>query len=132
MSEENVETVSRLLEAFNARDLDGFSDRTTPDFEWSPSMVAIEGEVFIGRTGIETYFGRMIDGWDTFRVDAGELRDLGNRVLWSGRLEGRGRISGAPVSAPLDILYELRDGKISQMRSFLDHDEALKAAGLAE
>jgi ketosteroid isomerase-like protein len=132
MSQENVEVVRRLLDAFNARDLDRFSDQTTPDFEWSPSMVAIEGEVFVGRAGIETYFARMIDGWDTFRVEDGELRDLGDRVLWSGRLEGRGRISGAPVSASLDILYELRDGKVTQMRSFLDHDEALKAVGLEE
>ena len=132
MSQENVEVVKRLLDAFNARDLERFSDQTTPDFEWSPSMVAVEGEVFFGRAGIETYFGRMIDGWDTFRVEDGELRDLGDRVLWSGRLEGRGRISGAPVSAPLDILYELRDGKVTQMRSFLDHAEALKAVGLAE
>jgi ketosteroid isomerase-like protein len=132
MSQENVELVKRLLDAFNAKDLDRFTGLTTPDFEWSPSMVAIEGEVFVGRAGIEAYFGRMTDGWDSFRVEDGVLRDLGSRVLWSGRLEGRGRISGAPVSAPLDILYELRDGKISSMRSFLDHDDALKAAGLDE
>ncbi len=132
MSQENVELVKRLLDAFNARDVDRFSEQTTPDFEWSPSMAAIEGDVFIGRPGIETYFGRMVDGWDSFRVEAGELRDLGDRVLWSGRLDGRGRMSGATVSAPLDILYEVRDGKISSMRSFLDHNEALKAVGLAE
>src|SRR3954470_11464508 len=107
MSQENVEIVKRLLDAFNARDLDRFSDQTTPDFNWSPSMVAIEGEVFVGRAGIETYFGRMRDGWDSFRVEDGVLRDLGNRVLWSGRLDGRGRISGALISEPLDILYEL-------------------------
>src|SRR6476660_8514184 len=124
MSQENVETVERLLEAFNAKGLDRFAELTTPDFEWSPSMVAIEGEEFVGRAGIETYFGRMSDGWDSFRVEDGVLRDLGNRVLWSGRLEGRGRISGALISEPLDILYELRDGKISSMRSFLDHDDA--------
>jgi ketosteroid isomerase-like protein len=132
MSQQNVELVKRLLDAFNARDLARFIDLTTPDFEWSPSMVAIEGEVFIGHAGIETYFGRMIDGWDSFRVEGGELLDLGDRVLWSGRLDGRGRMSRATVSAPLDMLFEVRDGKISSMRSFLDHDEALKAAGLEE
>jgi ketosteroid isomerase-like protein len=132
MSRENVEIVEQLLDAFNARDLDGFSRQTTEDFEWSPSMVAIEGEVFIGRQGIETYFGRMIDGWDSFRVEADEVRDLGERVLVSGRLDGQGRISGALVSAPLDILYEVRDGKVASMRSFLDHDDALKAAGLED
>jgi len=55
-----VELVGRFIHAFNERDLDTFTEMTTPDFEWSPSMVAIEGEVFVGREGIETYFGRMI------------------------------------------------------------------------
>jgi ketosteroid isomerase-like protein len=132
MSRENVETVERLLDAFNAKDLDRFAELTTPDFRWSPSMVAIEGEVFVGRAGIETYFARMADGWDSFRLEEGVLQDLGDHVFWSGRLDGRGRISGVPVSAPLDILYELQGGKISAMRSFLDHGEALNAAGLDE
>lgn len=132
MSQENVEIVRRLLEGFNARDLDGFAGLTTQEFEWSPSMVAIEGEVFVGREGIETYFGRMIDAWDEFRVVDGEFQDLGDRVLWRGRLVGRGRISGAPVSAPLDMLFGVREGQVSSMRSFLDHAEALKAVALDE
>ena len=132
MSEQNVQLVVRLLDAFNERDLDRFAELTTPDFEWSPSMVAIEGEVFLGREGIETYFGRMIDAWDEFQTIADELRDLGDRVLWLGRLEGRGRVSGVPVSAALDILYDVRGGKISRMRSFLEHDDALHAAGLED
>jgi uncharacterized protein len=132
MSQENVEVVKRLHDAFNARDLDGFSAQTTADFEWSPSMVAIEGEVFIGRGGIEAYFARMIEGWDWFRVEDGEFRDLGDFVMWSGRLDGRGRLSGVPVSAPLDIVYDVRDGKVARMRSFLDREAALKVMGLAE
>src|SRR5262245_45410343 len=124
MSQENVEMVKRLVDAFNAKDLARFTELTTPDFEWSPSMVAIEGEVFVGREGIESYFGRMRDGWDSFRLEDGEFSDLGDRVMWTGRLEGRGRISGATVSAPLDILYEVRGGKAASMRSFLDRAEA--------
>jgi ketosteroid isomerase-like protein len=127
MSQENVELVRRLTDAFNAKDLARFTELTTPDFEWSPSMVAIEGEVFVGPEGIESYFDRMRDGWDSFRVEDGELSDLGDRVMWSGRLDGRGRISGATVSAPLDILFEVRGGKVSSMRSFLDREDALNA-----
>jgi hypothetical protein len=39
-----------LLDAFNRRDSDGFADATTPDFEWSPSVVAVDGEVFAAVT----------------------------------------------------------------------------------
>jgi len=38
--------------------------------------------------------------------------------------------SGVPVDAPLGMVLDFRDGKISRMRFFLDHGEALKAAGL--
>ena len=132
MSQENVAVVQRLIDAFNDRDPDIFAGFTTPDFEWITSMAAVEGEVFVGRVGIETYFGRMRDAWDVFQTLAEEYRDLGDRVLLLGRLDGRGRTSGVPVSAPLDILFDLRGGRISRMHSFLDHDEALRAAGLAE
>jgi ketosteroid isomerase-like protein len=132
ISEQSVEIVKRLIDAFNDRDLDTFAGLTTPDFEWTTSMSAVEGEIFWGREGIDTYFERMREAWEEFQGLAGEYRDLGERVLWSGRLEGRGRGSGVPVSAPLDILYDLRDGKISRMHSYLDHGEALRAAGLSE
>jgi ketosteroid isomerase-like protein len=65
-------------------------------------------------------------------VDAFNRRDLGDRVLCLGRMEGRGRGSGVPVDAPLGAIFEFRDDKISRMRAYLDHDEALRAAGLSE
>src|ERR1700693_1162554 len=110
MSKENVELVARLIGAFNQRDVDTFASITTPDFEWSTSVMAVEGEIFRGREGIETYFERMREAWDDFQTIVDEYRDLGDRVLLSGQVEGRGRGSGAPVVAPLDILYHFRGG----------------------
>ncbi len=96
------------------------------------SMSAVEGEVFRGREGIATYFERMRDAWEEFRSLAGEYRDLGERVLFIGRLQGRGRGSGVPVDTALDIMFDFRGARISPQRSFLDHGEALRAAGLSE
>ena len=132
MSKDDVDTIRRLVVAFNARDVEDFAAITTADFEWSTSVMAVEGEVFWGRAGIETYFERMREAWEEFQAWIDEYRDLGDRVLVSGRVEGRGRGCGASVVAPLDILYEFRDGTVCRMHSFLDHDEALRAAGLAE
>ena len=49
MSKENIELVARLIGAFNQRDVDTFASITTPDFEWSTSVMAVEGEIFRGR-----------------------------------------------------------------------------------
>ena len=132
MSQENVEIVKRAADAFNERDVETFMALTTPDFEWTTSMAAVEGEVFVGRKGIETYFGRMGESWDEFLVVSGEFRDLGNAVLWHGELKGRGRVSGVPVTAPLDFISDVRSGKIWRLRSFLDQGEELRARGLEE
>ncbi len=132
MSQENVELVKRLIDAFNRRDVDGFAECTTADFEWITSMSAVEGEVFRGREGIDTYFGRMKEAWNEFLALPDDYRDLGERVLFEGRLQGRGLGSGVPVTTRLDILYDVRGGEISKMHSFLDHGEALRAAGLEE
>ena len=104
----------------------------TPDVEWYPAMGAIEGEVFRGRDGVEVYFRRLIDAWEEIRVVAEEVRDLGDRVLVLGRLAGRGSSSGVPVDSPVALIYDLRSGRICRVRVFLDHGEALRAAGLTE
>ena len=132
MSQENIELVRQFIDAFNGRELETFAAMTTPDFEWTTSMMAVEGEVFWGREGIDTYFERMREVWDEFRGFADDYRDLGDRVLWLGRLEGRGRGSGVPVSAPLAIVFDVRGESIARMHSYLNHDEALRATGLAE
>ena len=132
MSRETVETGMRWVDAFNRRDIDGMVELTTPDFEWVPAMAAIEGEIFRGREGIEMYRGRLDEAWEDLRAVADEYRDLGDRALFVGRMVGRGRVSGVPVETPLGVVTEFRDGVISVIRTFLDHDEALRAAGLNE
>jgi ketosteroid isomerase-like protein len=129
---DSVELVKQFMDAFNERDLERFAGLATADFEWTTSMMAVEGEVFWGREGIETYFERMREVWDAFRGHASEYRDLGGRVLWLGHIEARGLGSGVPIRAPLDIVFDVRDGRISRMHSYLDHDEALNSVGLEE
>jgi ketosteroid isomerase-like protein len=132
MSQENVEIASRAIDAFNGTDVDAFAALTTPDFEWSPSMVAIEGEIFRGREGIGRYFDSLSDAWEDFHILRERFRDRADVVVMLGGLRGRGKGSGVPVDASLGMVFDLRGGKIWRIRGFLDHDDALRAAGLAE
>ena len=131
MSQANVEIVKRAFDAFNRRDLDAFMECVTPDIEYYPSLVgAVERRSFSGREGMEQYFEDQRVAWEQFRVLTDECRDLGERVLVLGRMEGRGRGSGVPVDAPYGTISDFRDGKVSRIRVYLDHGEALRAAGL--
>ncbi len=129
---QNVEIVKRVIDAYNRGDLDAIDELCSPDFEWSTVMGAVEVETFRGRAGVERYYEALDDAWEEFRVVAEELRELGERVLVLGRFQGRGRGSGVPVDSPVGIIYDLRGGKASRVRSYLDHGEALRAAGLSE
>jgi len=130
---QNVEIVKRGLDGFNRRDLDVYDDLYTPDFEWFPAMPGtVEGGSYRGREGVETYLGEIGDTWEEYRVFGDEFRDLGDRVVVLGWLEGRGRGSGVQVNSSAGLVFELCGVKISRVRGYLDHGAALQAAGLSE
>jgi ketosteroid isomerase-like protein len=130
MPPHNVELVKQAIEAFNATEVEGFVALATDDFEWSPSMVAIEGQVFRGSEGIRAYCASLDDVWSEFRILPDSFRDSGDTVLMLGSLRGRGRSSGVTVDESLGMVFDVRDGKIARIRGFLDHAEALRAAAL--
>ena len=133
MSRENVEIVERALDAFSRRDVDVAAGFATTDFEWFPAMPGtVERDSYQGPEGVGGYLRDVLDTWEELRVLPEEFRDLGDRVLVLGRMAGRGLASGVPVDAPIGMVFECRGGKISRIRSFLDHGEALRAAGLSE
>ncbi len=132
MSQENVEIARRVIDAFNRRDVDDFFALAAPDFEWFPAMAGgVAGEGLQGRDGIETYLADIADTWEEYRVLAEEFRDLDDRVVMLGRIEGRGRGSGALIEAPTGTIFDYRGDEVSRVRTYLDHGEALRAAGLS-
>jgi ketosteroid isomerase-like protein len=133
MSRANVEIVRKAVDAFSGRDADLAASFATPDFEWFPAMPAtVEGVSYQGHEGVGANLRDVLDTWGELRVLPEEFRDLGDRVLMLGRMAGRGLGSGVPVDAPIGMVFECPGGKISRIRSFLNHGEALRAADLAE
>jgi ketosteroid isomerase-like protein len=131
MSQENVDVAARAIDAFNRTDVEGFTALTTPDFEWSPSMVAVESEIFRGPEGIAKYFDSLSSSWEHFNIVPGSFRDHAEVAVMLGGLKGLGKGSGVPVDSSLGMVFDFRDGRILRIRGYLNHDEALRAAGLA-
>ena len=133
MSQEDVETVKRGVDAYNRRDLDGLLESATEDCVLLPAVAgSVETGGIRGRKGFRRYFEMIDETWEEFRINADEFRDLGERVLAIGHTEGRGRGSGVAVDAPYGAIFDFRHGKWWRARGYLDHDEALRAAGLEE
>jgi ketosteroid isomerase-like protein len=133
MSYENIELFKQGIDAFNRLDVEAYAQIITPDFEWFPAMPAtVEGGGYRGRSGIETYYREVRDTWSELRVTIDEYRDLGDRMVALGRLQGCGIGSGVEVDTPLGIVVEMREQKVSRSTAYFDHGEALRAAGLGD
>jgi ketosteroid isomerase-like protein len=135
MPPENVEIVRRMLDQFSAGAVErwlGYWDR---EAEWmAVGFGAVEGQprTYRGHDGLRRFHA---DGLETFahmRVDPRDFRDAGGRVVVLGEFRATGATSGAPFASSMAWIFEVQDGKVVRGRDYLDQQEALKAAGLAE
>jgi uncharacterized protein len=132
MSQENVEIVRRVFDAFNKRDTPAFLELLDPDVEWVPILAVLEGRVYRGHEEVRGWIKELATDWEFFEVEYEELREVGGRVMVCGHWHARGRASGVELENPGTYLYEIKDGKVVSMRTFTDRDAALEAAGLEE
>jgi ketosteroid isomerase-like protein len=135
MSQENVETVKRAIDAYNRRDIDGFLEEFDPAAEWRPLnqvMFGTEATVYRGHEGVRKFVREVDDAFAEAQLECGESRDLGERIVVIGRVRTRGKASGAQTESPIAWLVEFRNGKVTLMRDYLNPKEALEAAGLPE
>ena len=134
MSEENVETFKRVEEAGADLDAEAICEHMDADVEWHPSLPALLGRTAVYR-GHEGVRGLMRDFGESFaevRMEFPDIRDLGDEVLAIGSIRTVGKASSAVTDSPLAYLVTFKSGKATHVRSFLDHQEALEAAGLSE
>jgi ketosteroid isomerase-like protein len=120
MSQENVEIVCRFLDAA----VDEALTYADPGIVWNP----IEELPTQGHDAVRESLARWKGEWDDYEVLPEELADMGDHVIATVRLRGRGRGSGVEVDALFYDLYTLRDGKIVRMDQFTERSEALEAA----
>lgn len=135
MSQENVESFKRADEAFKRGDIEATLEELDPELEWHPGMAALLGGETTVYRGHEGYRELRRDIDETFAevdTDFSEIRDLGERVLAIGRIRTRGKASGAETESPYCLLAEYKDGKAFRVWTYLEHGEALEAAGLSE
>jgi ketosteroid isomerase-like protein len=136
MSEENVETVQRLVAAWNADDLEAFLTELDADVEWHPSIEpGLEGAatVYRGHDGARRAWSEYRgEAWERLTLRHQEFRDLGESVLALGRMDFTARTTGIEFTREIGELVEFRGGKIVRVRDFLTHADALEAAGLRE
>jgi uncharacterized protein len=133
MSQENVEAFKRGLAAGNRGDIDGLLAELDPDVEWHSALHALLGgeqTVFRGHAGVRKMFRDLDEAFDEIHIEITEIRDLGDRLLAIGRNRARGIASGAEIVSAYALVTEIKNGKTTSVRGYLNTEDALEAAGL--
>src|ERR1700730_2585026 len=130
MSQENVEIVRSAYEAVNA----GKPDYSIfdPALIYHPRADEPDPSAHVGRDAFERLLDGFLESFRDLRFDVLELIDVGDRVIASTMIHGRGAASGASVEDAYVVVYRLRDGLVVEGWEYRTEQEALKAAGLSE
>jgi len=134
VSQENVKLIVAANHAYNAGDLDTVLEFYAPDIEAFPdASVFPEAGPLHGHDEFRAWIEEIDSAWIGVRWDTTEVVALGsNRVLHRGDWGGEGAASGIVTRSSITGLFTVRDGRISRVEYFFDHDKALRAAELEE
>jgi ketosteroid isomerase-like protein len=132
MSDENVEIVRRIFDAWSTGDFGAGLADLDPDVLFVVRRPFPEAGETVGPDGIRDYMARFLDNWETYAVKAGDLRAAGDTVVADAVQHGMGKASGIEMEQPFFMLFTFRAGKIVRIESILNRDEALESAGLQE
>ena len=133
MSQENLDSLQRLAEAFGRRDLDGAMEHFADDVEVRPAVVGIDvGTFYSGRDELRGFWEQISEAWEAQTVELKEMTEApGGRVLAVEQWHVRGR-DGIELDFELIDVYAFRDGLIVRIDGFRDRAEALQAVGMSD
>jgi ketosteroid isomerase-like protein len=126
MSEENVEIVKRVYDGWARGDFSRV-DEFDPDIEFEmadwPHQTTARGIPQMWEAWRST-----LSAWTGFTSTPTEIVDCGDRVLVTNRIEGRGKESGADVSADVATVFTLEGGRVVRMALYWNVDAARREA----
>ena len=116
MSQENVEVVRRLNEAWNERDVSAWLAlfRSDAEIDWSRSRGPHQGTTF-----------------DHVHTEHHSRTTVGSDVVVPNTAHMWGR-DGIEVTARSALVYTVENGLITRLRLFQERAEALEAVGVSE
>ena len=135
MSEESIEIVRRLLDAWNRKDLEDILALIDPEAEYVNAPSAVEPGTRRGHDAIVVVMRKQWEGIPGAFQEIDRFHDRGDEIITEGRLSRTMPGSDARISNPLLMSWKFRDGKVirlEQLGAGPDFPAALEAAGLSK
>ena len=132
MSQENLEIVRRMYEAWNRSGGVPQLERIDPEIEVDvPAGGLLEG-TYKGHAGMSKFLESFWDAFEEHHIEIEESIPAGDHVLLTVHYYGRGKTSGVEVDLRDWHLWTLREGKAVRWRIINAREVALEAVGLSE
>ena len=133
MSQENVEIVRKVWQAYERGDIEEFLALCDPAVVWDQAHY-VSGEfdpVYQGHDRIARFLEEWQEFFEGYYAQTEEYMDAGEAVLTRVRQGGRGKHSGATVeSPPYWRISRVRNALVVRIEFYREKNEALKAVGL--
>ncbi|MDX6581673.1 MAG: hypothetical protein QOI10_857 [Solirubrobacterales bacterium] len=132
MSEENVNVVRELVEAFTAGDVERAAQLVDPEVEFLGTVGGLqEGQVAHGLAQIaEVFEDQDLEAWEERRLEPEEFIDAGDDVVVFLHEYRRGKGSGVELEGETGVVYRVSEGRVVRIQGYMDRNAALAAAGL--
>ncbi len=133
MSQENVDTVRRLFDAWKQGVREVPTDLVAPQIEFVSPLTSLRGRPYRGYDDARQWLRDVTEQFETWEYTVDNLRPVADAVLAFGNVHVKGRGSGVTLDQEVAWLAHFApDGRVSRMQVFTDRDQALDAAGLTE
>ena len=134
MSQENVDVVRGIYDAFAAGDVPGILGAMSPDIVWNEAenFPYADRNPYVGPDAIlQGVFARLGGEWDGFAAHVDEILDAGDTVVAIGRYRGTCRATGETVDAQMAHIWRLKGGKATAFQQLTDTRQFGRATGAA-
>lgn len=133
MSQENVNLVQGMYEAFSKGDIPAVLSRFDPEIEWNEAenFPYADRNPYVGPNAIlEGLFMRLGSEWDYWNLKIEELLDAGDTVVSLGRYLGKNKSTRIKIDAQFVHVWKFRNGKVVRFQQYADTAQVRDAVSL--
>jgi len=140
MSQQNVDFVRGIYAAGGSMDKEELlaalpeliAQACDPEIEWIEDPQRADSRTYRGHDGVLSSFEQWLEQFSEYGFKVEHIVDCGDDILVVAREEGRGSVSGAPVSSLIYQVLTIRDNKVLRFQEFYDEALALQEVSLSE
>jgi len=123
MSQENVQIVRGLYEAFGRGDVPTVLGQMDQSIEWNEAenFIYADRNPYVGPQAVlEGVFMRLGADWEGFTVTPEEWLDAGDRIVVLGTYSGMHKATGGQVRAQFAHIWSVREGRVVRFQQYTD------------